>query len=329
MSGAGPVDRRQSKNQRREDAKEKARVLREQHRRAEKRNRFLLQGGLIVGALAIVAIVTLIIVNSIRPPGPGPLNMQSDGIVIGENFDAVPTDALADGEEPVPTAVDTEDGPIAIQIYLDYFCPVCGAFEATNADQIATLIEQNAATLEIHPVAILDNQSLGTRYSTRSANAAACVANYSPNSFFDFSALMFENQPEEGTEGLTDDELVAITTDAGVEQASSIEECITELEFGNWVEDATSRATGNEDLQNENGQFGTPTVLVNGTRYTGAPNDATAFALFVAEADGESFSESISPSPSPSAEEEPAEEEPAEETPAPAEEPAPEETPAP
>ncbi|MEY2847992.1 MAG: hypothetical protein RI885_657 [Actinomycetota bacterium] len=308
MSNGGSGDIRpsrnqQSKNQRREEARDKARALREQHRKRERRNKYLLQGGLIVAALAIVAVVTVVITSSIRPPAPGPLNMLSDGIVIGTGFEAETTPALQAGEDPIDSTPVEGSTAIPIQIWLDYQCPICGDFEAANAEQISTLVEEGIATVEIHPVAILDRASQGTRYSTRSANAAACVANYAPNDFFDFSALLLAGQPEENTEGLTDDDLIGIAEAAGVSSASSVEDCITDIRFENWVADATDRATSDEALLNPaDNSFGTPTVFVGGARYTGAPDDATEFAKFVAAADGAAFQESTaSPSPSPSA----------------------------
>ena len=298
MTDGGTGDERLTKNQRRDAAREKARVLRVQQKRKERRNRFVLQGGLIVISLAIVAVVALVIINSIRPPAPGPRNMASDGIVIGQDFVAQTTPALAAGEEPIDESPAAGD-PIAIQIYLDYQCPVCKQFEETNAQQIETLLQNGVATVEYKPVAILDRLSGGTRYSTRAANAGACVANYSPDSYYDFNDLMFVRQPDENASGLLDDELVAITQDADVENADDIADCITDGDFENFVAAATDRATSDSSLEGPQG-FGTPTVLVNGERYEGDPADATAFAQFVAAADSQAFSdENASPSPEP------------------------------
>lgn len=301
-AGNQPARNQSTKNQRRADARDKARVRRERQQKKERRNKYLLQGGIILASLAIIAVVTVIITSSIRPPAPGPRNMLSDGIVIGPGFEAETTAALQAGEDPIESTPAEGSTAIPIQIWLDYQCPVCGDFEAANAEQISTLVDEGIATVEIHPIAILDRASQGTRFSTRSANAAACVANFSPNNFFDFSALLFDQQPAENTEGLTDGELIAITEDAGVERAPAIADCITDVTFDNWVADATDRATSNEALVNPaSGEFGTPTVFVGGTRYTGPVDDATEFAKFVAAADGAAFEEnSASPSPSPS-----------------------------
>lgn len=289
-----------SKNERREAAREKARALRDQHRKKEKRNRILLQGGIIAGVIAIVAIVSVIITSSVRPPAPGPRNMLSDGVVLGTDFAATTTPGIAAGAQPVATTENPD--VITIQIYLDYLCPVCGQFEDANSEQIATLVQQGVATLEIHPVAILDRVSQGSRYSTRAANAAACVADTSPNSFFDFNTEMFAQQPDENTTGLTDEQLIAITEKVGVTNESQVADCITGLDFERWVEDATTRADEDPALQGAQG-FGTPTVLVNGKLFTGNVADPTDFAQFIASADGEASalesSESPSPSPAP------------------------------
>ena len=299
MTSGGTGQDRLNKNQRRDAAREKARVLRDQQKKKDRRNRFLLQGGLIVVSLAIVTIVTLVIINSIRPPAPGPLNMASDGITIGEGFEAQTTPALQAGDEPVQST-PAEGDPIAIEIYLDYQCPVCRTFEEANTTQLETLLERGVATVQYRPVAILDGVSQGTRYSTRAANAAACVANYSPNSYYDFNTILFQNQPTEGNEGLTDEELIGLTEDADVSKASQIASCITDGRFENWVADATDRAANDSDVVNAQGSLGTPTVFVNGEKYGGAPGDASAFAQFVAAADSQAFAEeNASPSPSP------------------------------
>jgi hypothetical protein len=255
----------------------------------------VLQGGLILASLAIVATVTLIIVNSIPSPRPGPRNMLSDGITIGANFEAVSTPALEAGDEPVETEQAPDSDAIAIEIYADYLCPACAVFAETNDERVSTLLEQGAVTVEIHPLAIFDGRSVGTNYSTRAANAAACVANYSPNSFFQFNRLMFANQPPEQEKGLTDDELVAITEEADVSRAAVIRTCIEDLRFESWVEAATERATVERDLLDDSGQA----IFVNGERYQGALDDATAFAQFTAGADAAASSQKSAASPSP------------------------------
>ncbi len=300
-----PPSRPETKAGKREAARQRARELRDQRRKKERRNRHLLQGGIILAALLVVAIVVVTIWSQIPTSRTGPVNMLSDGIKIGEGFIAETTPGLVPGEEPVPSAVSEDSQAIDIRVYVDYQCPACRAFEETNHAQLSTWVESGAATIEIHPIALFDRHSLGTKFSTRAANAAACVANYSPDEFFDFNSLMFANQPAEGTEGLSNEQLVVLTKRANVMSGGLIEDCITGENYKSWVNAATARALAgpipNSTVERVEG---TPTVIVNGTQYTGAINDAEAFATFASTAAGNAFTqrsatETPTPTPAP------------------------------
>ena len=304
MSNGGADRPRPSRNEQREAAREKARVLREEQKKRERRNKWLIQGGIIVAVLAVAGLVAGLLLNNVRPDGPGPANMASNGIVLtgAEGvITPVETPALAADATPTPTVPDDSGTVANIVTYIDYLCPFCGQFEQTNSESIRAMIEEGAATLEVHPIAILTNKSAGTQYSLRAANAAACVADNSPESFLDFHDLMFQNQPEEGTEGLSNDEIAELAKQADVSSFSTIEKCIDDKQFHTWVQDATNQAltqpVPNSDLASITG---TPTVLVNGKQYVGSLSDPAEFQSFVLQATGETFSESnATPTPTP------------------------------
>lgn len=301
MNDQRSASARPSKNERRAEAREKARQLRHEQEKKERRTRLLLQGGVALAAVAIIAVIALVLVNSVRPEGPGPRNMASDGIRIGEGFAVIPTPALDAGDRPVVSEANPE-GVVDIQIVVDYLCPICREFEEANADFIRTLVESGAATVEFRPISILTGRSAGTEYSLRAANAAACVANFTPNSFFAFNARLFEEQPEEGTPGLDDARLIELAGGAA-SASSALEECITERTFSSWVKAATTRAqTGPlaiRDVEVE-GIIGTPTIFVNGQVYEYSyPFDQGEFAQFVLQAAGDEFSTNPTPTPTP------------------------------
>lgn len=275
-------DERLTKNQRREQAREAARVAREKAKRRDRINSILVRGGVTVGIVAVLAIVAVVIVNSIRPAGPGPLNMASDGIVIeGPALTAVPSTAIPEGGEPVEHEAADFEEPVFIQMWVDYLCPICGAFEQTNAEYIEQLVESEQAVVEVNPVAILERFSAGSRYPTRAANAVACVANYEPDGFWAAHSSLFVDQPAENTTALDNSEIIARFEAAGVE-SDEVAACIDGGEFMDWAEAATDRAAGDPDLANPaSGGFGTPTVFVNGERYVGSVTDAAAFQAFV------------------------------------------------
>jgi protein-disulfide isomerase len=282
-----------SKKARRDQAREQARDLREKERKRKTRNGWIIKGSVVLVLIA-AAVVTVLVVTSLNnaaieaaKPKPGPANMISDGIILtadaagsGEIV-AVPTAAIpADGEPTATNPADYAD-QVRIVIYIDYFCPFCKAFETTNAQQLGTWVSAGAATLEVHPIAILDRSSMGTRYASRAANAMACVANFQPDLFFQATTAMYAEQPPEATTGLDNDQIIGVLTSAGV-TAPELATCVKNETFGQWVTKATQRSAAgpipNSELANVNS---TPTVLVNGIQYTGAVDDAAAFSTFV------------------------------------------------
>lgn len=127
----------------------------------------------------------------------------------------------------------------------------------------------NAGTVRViyRPIAFLDRAST-TDYSSRALNAAACVLDQAGrDAFVQMHDLLFANQPPEGTDGLSDDQLVDLAVRAGAEQAA-VAACIEQERFAGWV-DAAEQAS-------REGVNATPTVLVNGEQveFTGQENPA-------------------------------------------------------
>jgi protein-disulfide isomerase len=279
---SNPADN--GKKARREHAREVARQEREAAKRKQKRNRLFIQGGIIVAVIAAVAIVTLVIVNSTTTRADNPKNMASNGILFtgdGTTVTPVTTKAPKVGADPVATDTTKLDSVVNIVTYIDYACPICQSFETTNAEQINSWVASGDASLEIHPISILDRVSLGTKYSSRAANAAACVANYDPDNYMAVNDALFAQQPEENTSGLDTAALKTLVADAGAD-SDEVASCISSKTFGDWVTSATDLVTDGNLASDTVTEFvGTPTVLVNGQLYQGAVDDADAFASFV------------------------------------------------
>jgi protein-disulfide isomerase len=272
-----------NRNQARELAREKARDMRLAGSSREKRNRVFVQLGLGVLALAVIGALAAVILTAFKPAGPGPLNMQSDGIKISTGNVAVTTPANPSDASPVASPPNAA-GVVDITLYVDYLCPICGQFEVANKPAIEDLLARGAATIEIHPIAILTNRSQGTQYSLRAANAAACVANDYPNSFMNFHNALFDNQPLEETPGWTDEELIGFATQSGA--GPKVEACINDLQFKDWVKASTERAiSGDIAINNLDKKFesvtGTPTIIVNGTQFNPSydPTAPTQFSV--------------------------------------------------
>lgn len=283
-------------------AREKARQLRSNQQRKERRNKALLSGGIVIGVIAIAAIVAVVIVSAIRPTVPGPKNMASDGVLIGSGLTVQATPALAADAKPIATSHDPGGSAVDIRIYADYLCKLCGQFQRANLKQLQPLVKNGAVTVEMHPVAIYTSHSAGTRYSLRAANAAACVANYAPGAFWSFNESLFTKQPAEGGPGLTDQELKKRAAAAGAKPASDINSCIDDGRFKTWIGTASDRALSgpipNSDVEKMTNAL---LVLVNGKPYTGSLTSAEDFKAFVLQAQGDEYSSTSTPTPTPSA----------------------------
>jgi len=287
-------------NDARAAAKQRARELRALHRKQERRRRLIILSSVVGGALVVIAVVAVTLITVNQGPARGPLNMASDGIRIGADLKAVRTPGLAPSATPVASEPG-ETGVIDIRVYVDYLCGNCGTFEQNNAAQLRKWVSSGAATIEIHPIALLTTKSAGTQYSLRAANAAACVAEYSPDAFFDFHEALFADQPEEGSEGLTDEELLSRAVDAGVTDRARIKTCIEKKRFASWVQAATVRAL-NGPIPNADIPAITtaPTIIVDGKRFQYTKDfDAKELAQFVTDAAGDAYTATPTPSPTP------------------------------
>ena len=253
----------------------------------------LIQGGIALLVVLGVVIVILVLTShrntaATHPAdqgAPTPKNMASYGALLtGKDgqITTVRTTAVAIGH-PVPTDTSKHADTVNIVEYIDYQCPICLEFEETNLNNTATLVASGKATLEIHPVSILDRSSQGTRYSSRAANAADCVANFDPDAFLNITAALYENQPPENSTGLTNAQILKVLALANVTDPA-VTKCVNKETYKNWVT-ATTAAVGAgtfDHVATTPTKFqGTPTVFVNGAQYTGSLTDAAAFTAFV------------------------------------------------
>ncbi|MEO0048711.1 MAG: hypothetical protein RL556_43 [Actinomycetota bacterium] len=281
---------RMTRSEQRDAARAKAQQLREQNKRKETTKRVALRVSLVVGVAAVITAVVAVIItgaNTQAPNGGVPANLTfNSGIKIGTGLQAY-TDKVTPTPVPNPTA--TAAAVPNIVMYIDYQCPVCEAFETANQAQVRSWVESGAATVEIHPISFLDGSS-ANNYSSRAANAALCVANYAPNSFFDYNAYLFAHQPAEQTAGPENKALVAGTKLVSVTNATKIENCINNKMFAGWLKTSTSDSMTNNVEGTSAPVKGTPTVVVNGNLYGWSTGEeltsAARFAQFVQQAVG-------------------------------------------
>lgn len=275
--------------EKRNRARENARQIAAAQAKKEKTAKIILYSGIGVVVVAVAVIVTLLVVQSARPANP-PANYVAGGVSLAKGGTVVQPMNMPEGEEsslPTPAEAGVKENAATVTVFIDFQCPACRAFEETNASTLNKLVEEGTIVLEYKPIAILDRFSNGNEYSTRAANLAACVVDSQPEKAGALFEALFAQQPEEGTSGRTDEELLKVASDPGVDTSKAlnsdpeqtVESCVTDQSFKKYVTNSTQEAL-------DSGVDATPWVLING-KQTEQTGDPQSLAIEILKATGE------------------------------------------
>ena len=218
----------------------RAAAIRREQERKERRRRSLV--------VSAVVVVVLVLIGAIA------YGVQSsrDNATGSTSTGGSPSGTV--GRFGIP--VGSSSAPVKAVIYEDFICPYCGQFEAASRTMFQKDIDAGKLQIQYHVLNFLDRNS-STKYSTRAANALAVVLDTSGSkSAKKFHDLLFANQPEEGSAGLSDSQLVDFAVQAGAKR-SEVEDGIKNGEFDNWVAKVTDQASKDHVT-------GTPTVRIDG-----------------------------------------------------------------
>ena len=219
----------------RESRQQKAAAMRAQAARAEARRRSMIVTGAVLAVIALIVAIFVIVQNAKH-------TTASTGGATPTGFDA-----------NYSVTVGKATAPVTVIAYEDFQCPVCRQFEQANAAQLEAWVKAGTVKIEYRPIAFLDRSST-TNYSTRALNAAAALVTLKPTAFATFHKELFNNQPAEGSAGLSNQMLIALAVQAGAPQAG-MTTAINNQSYKAYV-------------------TGTPTVKVNGKQLSN--NDAAS-----------------------------------------------------
>lgn len=266
-------------------SRESAQRLRLEHERREKRSRLLVRWGIIGGVLAVLAVIAVVIVSSIRPdvPAAGPtpahgneyggITLVSPTELAATTASTVDAEAALEETRDTPAGVEagTGAGPVQVVAWVDVNCVHCADFETAYSAQIQQWLDDGDVTMEYRTVAFLDRNSTSA-YSSRAANALACVADTTPQAYQSFIQGLFGNF---AAGELSDDELSDLAEASG---AGDISTCVAEGTFRPWADFTTNAASAS-------GISGTPTIYIDGEQLA-SPADFVADVEAAIEARG-------------------------------------------
>jgi protein-disulfide isomerase len=305
---------------RREAVREKAQQVRAKQSRARRIRRVSITSA-VVAVVGVVAVaVTWTVTSAASKPELAPAHVTQGGFevtavkgMVGSDAASVPasTPSPSTGTtagkkttpKPSPTpsgSATPQAGSVDIRVYVDYLAPGAAQFQSANAAQLTKWVTQKAATLTYYPVAMLTPKSNGTKYSLRAASAAACVATYSSDTFFAYNNALLTRQPDQGSDGLTDQQLADLAIASGAESTKTVRSCIQDEDYSSWVKASTDKALAGLPGTKDVALTSAPMILVNGQPYVGALSDPKEFAQFVLTIASDSYYSTASPSPTPS-----------------------------
>lgn len=209
--------------------------------------------------------------NNVAQATETPTGIQYDGVVVTAN-------GLADiPAQPVKTTFEASAPPEGVNnlsLYIDYSCSHCYDFENANFETVENMLETGTIDqLTIHPLGFLG------AYSVAGANALYCAAEYAPETVLNVHKTLMSAMPEQPLKG----KLTSLLEDNGANLTEEYETCIRGGKYDQLVSAASERAvdgpipasTGTQNIA------GTPTILMNGQKYSQNPSDNEVFTQFV------------------------------------------------
>ncbi|TQM30180.1 thioredoxin domain-containing protein [Nocardia bhagyanarayanae] len=215
--------------------------------RADRNRKILIQvavAAVLIGLVAAIGIGLAVKKAEKDDPGPTPsiAAAQAPGAVTG---------SITDNGS---IRVGKPEAKVTVRVVADLQCPACKAFEATYGQLLEDAVANGTAAVEYNIISFLDKAST-TEYSTRAANASYCVAQQDPTKYQAWLKAMFAQQPPEGGNGLTDQQLIEIAKSVGYTE--DVASCITDRTYDKYVASTTNQAF-------DGGIQSTPTVFVDG-----------------------------------------------------------------
>jgi protein-disulfide isomerase len=162
--------------------------------------------------------------------------------------------------EGAVVVVGKDNAKVTLDVYEDFLCPVCGAFEQNFGDAMEQHVKDGTLRLKYHMLPMLNESSDPPGYSMDSANAGLCAAD--GGKFPEFHQSLYDAQPEEGARGWDKQQLAKLGKDLGITSAG-FKSCVESGKYDSIVQSQFEQVRTAEYLQQEiNGQkgFGTPTI---------------------------------------------------------------------
>jgi protein-disulfide isomerase len=233
------------------DRRRQARAAQEAAAAQAKRRRTITQLAIVGGvAVVVIAIIATAVVLGTRgqtaTPGSGPSATATTTV----DGTSVPFAIGGAGDTANGVRVGSADAKVKIDLWVDYSCPHCQEFEATNNDTLTSLVAAG------HLAVIYHNIQIVTDYGTQAGSASACMAVHDPNAWPAFNAALYVNHTAETDSWTTSDFAKFAAANGG---GDATQKCIADAPYRGWI---TQNTAASADV----GVTGTPTMFIDGKK---------------------------------------------------------------
>jgi protein-disulfide isomerase len=217
---------------RKEAARAKAAAMREEQLRKQRKTERLIRAG--VAAAIVLAIVIVGIVVQTQRSSVEESTARPEGITeAGGGF-----------------VYGNADAPVTMDIWADFQCPYCKAFEEQSGATVNQLAADGKAKIVFHPLSFIGPESKAA------TNAFGCAIDEGRGQ--EFIPAVFVAQGAENSGVFTDERLIEIGNSVGA-TGDDFASCVKDEKYGNWVSDVAAKG-------NEAGVRSTPTIQVDGEK---------------------------------------------------------------
>jgi protein-disulfide isomerase len=236
-----------------EDRRRQARAAQQAALARAKRRRTLTQlaivGGVAVVVIAIIATAVILGTRGKDTPAAaagGPVATATTTV----DGTSVPFTIGGAGDTANGVRVGAADAKVTMDLWVDYSCPHCQEFEATNDAALTSLVASGKLAVVYHNIQIV------TDYGTEAGSASACLAVHDPNAWPAFNAALYANHSA-ATDGWTASDFARFATANG--GGSATRSCITDGTYRSWI-------SANTEASATAGVSGTPTMFIDGQK---------------------------------------------------------------
>ena len=233
------------------DRRRQARAAAQAAAARAKRRRLVTQLAIVGGVVVLVAaIITTAVVLGTRGQTAAAGNVPSATGTTLVDGTSVPFAIGGSGGTANGVRVGAGDAKVSMDLWVDYSCPHCQEFEATNNDTVTSLVASGKLAVTYHNIQIV------TDYGTQAGSASACMAVHDPNAWPAFNAALYANHSAT-TDSWTTTDLATFAASNGAGDAT--QKCITDGAYKGWI-------TQNNAASATAGVTGTPTMFLDGQK---------------------------------------------------------------